>query len=305
MSDHLMNTKEVAEYLDIHEKQVYALIKSGRIPGTKVTGKWIFPKKFIDEWIEDNAKEGLKQARKKSSQISGAVLASGSNDPILDMLLTATKKTHPDFFMFSANTGSTEGLKSLNTGLTDVALSHLYDAETGRYNVPYLNKYLPNVNPVVVNLFAREIGFLFSQKRKGDIQGFASLANENLRFVNRQQGSGIRVLLDYHLAKENINSDQIKGYQNEVYTHFEVGLAIISGEADVGITSAAVSKLLGLCFLPITSECFDMIMDQTTYFQQGVQSFIETLKSESFKNRVDKIGGYDFKDSGKIFYASH
>jgi len=156
-----------------------------------------------------------------------------------------------------------------------------------------------------VNLFSREIGFLFSQERKGSVQGFASLANENLRFVNRQQGSGIRVLLDYHLTKEGINSDQIKGYQNEVYTHFEVGLSIVSGEADVGIASAAVSKLLGLCFLPITSECFDMIMDQTTYFQQGIQFFIETLKSESFKSRVDKIGGYDFKDSGKISHSGH
>ena len=109
MSDQLMNTKEVAQYLDIHEKQVYALIKTGRIPCTRVTGKWIFPKKFIDEWIESNAKEGLKQARKKSSQISGAILASGSNDLVLEMLLTATKKAHPDFYIFSANTGSKIG----------------------------------------------------------------------------------------------------------------------------------------------------------------------------------------------------
>jgi excisionase family DNA binding protein len=305
MSDKLMNTKEVAEYLDIHEKQVYALIKSGRIPCTKVTGKWIFPKKFIDEWIEQNAKEGLKQARKKNSQISGAVLAAGSNDPILDMLLTATKKTHPDFFMFSANTGSTEGLKSLNSGLTDVALSHLYDAESGKYNIPYLGKYLPDVNPVVVNLFKRDIGFLYTKAKTGAVNNFESLTDASIRFINRQEGSGIRLLLDYYLAKEGISPEKITGYQNEVYTHFEVGLAIVSGEADVGIASAAISKLLGLSFLPITSECFDMILDQSTYFQPGVQSFIETLNAASFRNRVEKIGGYDFKDSGKIIYTSH
>src|SRR4030042_6616654 len=110
MSGELMSTKEVAKYLDIHEKQVYLLIKSGRIPCTKVTGKWIFPKKHIDEWIEIDTKKGLNQARRKSSQISGAVLAAGSNDPVLDMLLTATRKSHPEFYIFSANTGSMEGL---------------------------------------------------------------------------------------------------------------------------------------------------------------------------------------------------
>ena len=303
MSDQLMNTKEVAEYLDIHEKQVYALIKSGRIPCTKVTGKWIFPKKFIDEWIEQNAKEGLKQARKKSSQISGAVLAAGSNDPVLDMLLVATKKSHPDFYIFSANTGSTEGLKALNSGVTDIALSHLYDAESGKYNIPYLGKYLPAINPVVVNLFKRDIGFLFNKEIAGAVKGFENLTEENIRFINRQEGSGIRLLLDYYLAKEGISSGKIKGYKNEVYTHFEVGLAIISGEADVGIASAAISKLLGLSFLPITSECFDMIMDQSTYFQPGVQAFIETLKSGDFRSRVEKIGGYNFEDSGKILYS--
>lgn len=303
MSDQLMNTKEVAEYLDIHEKQVYALIKSGRIPCTKVTGKWIFPKKFIDEWIEQNAKEGLKQARKKSSQISGAVLAAGSNDPVLDMLLVATKKSHPDFYIFSANTGSTEGLKALNSGVTDIALSHLYDAESGKYNIPYLGKYLPAINPVVVNLFKRDIGFLFNKEIAGAVKGFENLTEENIRFINRQEGSGIRLLLDYYLAKEGISSEKIKGYKNEVYTHFEVGLAIISGEANVGIASAAISKLLGLSFLPITSEYFDMIMDQSTYFQPGVQAFIETLKSGDFRSRVEKIGGYNFEDSGKILYS--
>ena len=303
MSEELMSTREVAEYLDIHEKQVYGLIKAGRIPCTRVTGKWIFPKKLIDEWIETNTKSGIKQARKKSSQITGAILASGSNDPVLDMLLTATKKSHPDFYIFSANTGSVNGLKALNEGLTDIALSHLFDAESGQYNIPYLSKYLPDINPVVVNLFHRELGFLIHPDIASQIKGFESLDGKKLRFVNRQIGSGTRLLLDYHLQKLGIASDQIDGYEKEVYTHFEVGLSIIAGEAQVGMASAAIGKLLGLAFKPITSECFDMILDQSTFFQSGVQSFIETLKTEEFRNRVEKIGGYDFRDSGKILHT--
>jgi len=303
MSDELMNTKEVAQYLDIHEKQVYSLIKAGRIPCTRVTGKWIFPKKLIDEWIDSNAKDGLKQARKKSSHISGAILASGSNDPVLDMLLTATKKSHPDFYIFSANTGSINGLKALNAGLTDIALSHLFDPETGQYNIPYLTKYLPDVNPVVVNLFQRELGFLMSPAISASVEGFNSLAGGKIRFINRQQGSGTRQLLDYHLQQLGIVPETIDGYEDEVYTHLEVGLAILSGEAHVGIASAAIAKLLGLAFKPITSESFDMIMDQSAYFQPGLQAFIETLKSNAFKSRVEKIGGYDFVDAGKLIYS--
>ena len=304
MSEELMNTREVAEYLDIHEKQVYGLIKAGRIPCTRVTGKWIFPKKLIDEWIETNTKSGMKQARKKSSQISGAILASGSNDPVLDILLTATKKSHPDFYVFSANTGSVNGLKALNDGYTDIALSHLFDAESGQYNIPYLPKYLPDINPVVVNLFHRELGFLVKPEIAPQITGFESLTGKNIQFVNRQYGSGTRMLLDYHLQKLGIAADKIDGYEKEVYTHFEVGLSIIAGEAQVGIASAAIGKLLGLSFKPITSECFDMILDQSTFFSSGVQSFIETLKTDEFRNRVEKIGGYDFRDSGKILHSN-
>ena len=303
MSEELMNTKEIAEYLDVHEKQIYALVKTGRIPSTRVTGKWIFPKKLIDEWLQTNSKTGLKQARKKTAQISGAILASGSNDPVMDMLLTATKKSHPDFFIFSANTGSVNGLKALNEGLTDIALSHLYDAESGKYNIPYLSKYLPGVNPVVVNLFHRELGFLMQPDIASQVAGFESLTGKNMRFVNRQNGSGTRILLDYHLQKLGIAADQIAGYEKEVYTHFEVGLSIISGDAEVGIASAAIGNLLGLAFKSITSECFDMILDQSTFFQSGVQSFIETLKTNEFRKRVEKIGGYDFRDSGKILYS--
>src|SRR5271157_1164833 len=111
MSEEMLNTKEVAHYLGIHEKQVYALTKSKRIPSTRVTGKWVFPKKLIDEWIESNAQMGIEQVKQKSKRVEGALLAAGSNDPILDMLQTYIKRSYPEFFIFSANTGSTEGMK--------------------------------------------------------------------------------------------------------------------------------------------------------------------------------------------------
>jgi excisionase family DNA binding protein len=303
MSKELMNTKEVAQYLDIHEKQVYLLIKAGKIPCTRVTGKWIFPLHLIDEWVQNSAKDFLGQARKKINSMEGSLLAAGSNDPVLDMLLTAIKKDHPTFNIFSSNTGSVNGLEALNTGLTDIAFSHLYDAESGDYNIPYLNQYCPNQSPVVVNLFYRQIGFLVAKSKSGIFKGWDSLTNKNIRFVNRQKGSGIRVMLDQELKQRGISSRDVSGYETEVYTHFEVGLSLISGEADTGIASAAVARILDLDFYPLVNERFDMILGKNTFFQPALQAFIETLQSDKFKNRVEKIGNYNFSHAGKILYS--
>jgi len=305
MPEEMMNTKEVAHYLGIHEKQVYALIKSKKIPATRVTGKWVFPKKLIDEWIDSDAKTGLEQARKKSRGIEGALLASGSNDPILDMLHSYMKKSYPEFYIFSANTGSTDGLKALNLGYTDIAWSHLLDPKSGEYNIPFLSNYLPNVKPVVVNLFHRDLGFVVPPKNPFRIRGFEELTQKGVRLINRQKGSGTRVLLDHHLKRLQIPTSKIQGYEKEVYTHFEVGLAILSKEADVGIATIAVSKLLGLPFIPITQESFDMILNQSTFFEKGIQAFIEILNSQGFRNRVERLGSYDFKNSGKILYSKN
>jgi putative molybdopterin biosynthesis protein len=305
MSDEMMNTKEVARYLGVHEKQVYALIKSKRIPSTRVTGKWIFPRPLIDEWIDQNAKKGLGQAREKSRRVEGALLASGSNDPILDILHTHMRTLYHEFYVFTANTGSTEGLKALNMGYTDIAWSHLFDPKTGEYNIPYLPSYLPNVKPVVVNLFCRDLGFITATKNPLGIHGFEDLARKDVRYINRQKGAGTRVLLDYYLKKLRIKSSEIKGYENEVYTHLEVGISILSKEADVGIATVAVSKFFGLSFIPITTESFDMILDQSTFFEKGVQTMVEVLNSDEFRKRITKLGNYDFKNSGKILYSKH
>jgi len=304
MSEEIMNTKEVAKYLGIHEKQVYALIKSKKIPSTRVTGKWVFPKKLIDDWIESNAKKGLEQARQKSRRIEGALLASGSNDPILDMLHTYMKKSYPEFYIFSANTGSTDGLKALNMGYTDLAWSHLFDPKTGEYNIPFLTTYLPNVKPVVVNLFYRDLGFVTLPGNPIRLKGFQDLTKRGVRFINRQKGSGTRLLIDQRLIDFGISSSKIEGYSDEVNTHLEVGLSILGKTANVGIATMAVSKFLSLDFIPITKERFDMIQSQETFFHKGVQALIRLLHSEEFRQKVEKIGGYDLKDSGRVIYSS-
>lgn len=306
MSADLMNTKEVADYLGIHEKQVYALIKAGRLPCTRVTGKWLFPKHLIDEYITRKAEESVtdKKFGKIKKLSTNAILSAGSNDPNLDILHSFMQKMHPNQHIFTSSTGSLNGLRMLNEGQVDIAYCHLLDFETGEYNIPYLEKYVPDKNLAVIHLFFREIGFIVSADLKDSIKNFSDLAQKKVQYVNRQEGAGIRLLLDHNLTKEGIDSKLIKGYDNDVYTHVEVGLAILSGEANAGIGSVAVARLFGLHFVPILRESFDMVLTQETYFQKGVQAFIDALNTKEFRKKVEPLGNYDFSQSGKIIHST-
>jgi putative molybdopterin biosynthesis protein len=259
---------------------------------------------LIDEWIETSAKTGFKEALQKSRRIAGALLAAGSNDPVLDILQAYMRRSYPEFYIFSANIGSVEGLAALNNGYTDIAWSHLLYPQTGVYNIPYISQYLPDIKAVVVNLFYRELGFVTARDNPFHVAGFGDLAYEGIRIINRQKGSGTRLLLDFHLERLGISPASVSGYEQEVYTHFDVGVSVLSGAADVGIATGAVSKLLDLPFIPITRESFDMVLEQTTFFERGVQNLIVMLKAEDFRKRVTGLGSYDFKDSGKILYST-
>lgn len=307
MSDELMNTKEVARYLDIHEKQVYALIKAGRIPATRITGKWIFPKTLIDEWLSDNAAAAaaIRPARRKGARAQSILLAAGSNDPVLDLLLASLKGPLSDFLIFSSVTGSTHGLQLLQQGLTDLAWCHLFDRSSGEYNTrEALAAYLPAAKTVGVHLFRRELGIVTAPGNPHEIRCIEDLTRDGIRFINRQEGSGTRLFLDDLLRKTGIPAERIAGYDRAVSTHVEVGLSILSGEADVGVATIAAARILGLPFVPLAREGFAMVLGQDAFFDQGVQAFIERLQSAAFRSRAENIADYDFGSAGKILFTT-
>ena len=239
MPDKFLSTREVAEHLGIHEKQVYALVKAGKIPASRVTGKWLFPRQLIDEWIEQTAREGLATARTRGKKIEGALLAAGSHDPVLDILQSQLVVRHTGVVLFSAATGSSEGLRMLNLGHTDLAWSHLLDPATGEYNVPHVTRLVTSVRAVVANLLWRDLGFVAAPGNPKAIRGFVDLGRPGVRLVNRQAGAGTRLLLDRRLAELGIAPAAVEGYGREAATHYEVGLAVLSGEADTGLASGS------------------------------------------------------------------
>ncbi len=299
-----MSTREVAEYLGINEKQVYALIKAKGIPCTRVTGKWVFPKKLIDRWIINSAlREGpVIEASAKGS--SDDLFAAGSNDPVLDILINHIRDGEPGTHIFSSITGSTEGLRLLGTGLTDIAWCHLANPDTGEYDTDSLAQLLPHKRIAIVHLFRRELGFILHPESKDKTMSFSIIAERKLRFINRQEGSGTRIITEKFIENEKVSPDSFQGYMSEVNTHLEVGLQILNGDCDTGIATNAIAGILGLKFIPLVKENFDMVLLQETFFRDEVQGFIETLNSPSFRKMVSHLGNYDFARSGKIIFST-
>lgn len=299
-----MSTKEVAEYLGINEKQVYHLIKTNSIPCTRVTGKWVFPKKLIDQWITGNAAKSGPFADEPLKDTSGALFAAGSNDPVLDILINRMQDGGRGRHIFSCVTGSTEGVKLLGCGFTDIAWCHLSKPDTGEYDINAIKDLVPDKKIAIIQLFQREQGFISRNDSVHQKISFASIARDGLKFVNRQKGSGTRILIDHFIKSEGVDPASITGYGDEVNTHIEAGLNVLSGSADAGMATGSVAKILGMKFQPVIRESFDMVLLQETFFREEVQMFIENLQSDQFRRTVSLLGNYDFTKSGKIIYTA-
>lgn len=299
MSKELFTTKEVAEYLSINEKQVYRLIKEKKIPATRVTGKWLFPKNLIDEWVLNSARESISPAPKPGSLEQHAVIA-GSNDLALELLAKNTSIQYPGHTVSISNVGSLGGLIALRNGNCHVAATHLLDKETGDYNRLFIQRHFPELKAVILTLAHREQGLIVRKGNPLGIKTLKDLAGKKLKFVNRQEGSGTRVLLDYGLKENGIDPSDIPGYFHIAYTHMEVALEVFSGSADAGVGIFAAARMLDLDFVPLATERFDLVIPVENYETASVRALRRVLCSEEFKAGVAQMGGYDIRDTGKV-----
>ena len=290
-----MNVRDVARYLGINEKKVYFLAKTKKIPCTRVTGKWTFPKQLIDRWIDESAAGS--GGRFRGTADREVLLAAGSDDPALAILheIYGAQETAAPLFM--ATVGSGAGLDWLRSGVADFATAHLLEPARLARDI------LPSAT-VVVGLFYRELGWVVPQGNPKGIASVRDLARAKLRFINRQSGSGTRAYLDQQLARVRMSGKKISGYDETVSTHLEAGLRVLSGRCDVGLATRTTAQLLGLDFVPLTRERFDMVVPRDRFFTKGMQSVLGIVGSRDFRDRVDALGGYDVAVSGRIVSPS-
>jgi excisionase family DNA binding protein len=291
-----MRVRDVARYLGINEKKVYFLAKARKIPCTRVTGKWLFPKKLIDRWIEESASGSAVKPRSAAER--PFLLAAGSDDPALAIIndLYAARSTAA---LFIATVGSGGGLASIRAGVADFATAHLLDPDRCGARGRGGQALLP-ADTVVVELFYRQLGWLVPKGNPKGIKSVRDLSRTGLRFINRQAGSGTRLFFDQQLAAARLTGKRISGYDDAVSTHLEVGVRILSGRCDAGLATRTTAQLLGLDFVPLTRERFDMIVPKDRFFTPGMQNLLALVGSREFRDRVEALGGYDVAESGRI-----
>ena len=231
-------------------------------------------------------------------EIERTVLAIGSHDPMLDLLAQHLAAQFPGSHLTSANVGSMGGIIALKRGETHIAGMHLLDEETGEYNLPYIEKHLPGRALQVVTFAHREQGLII---QKGNPKGIASLDDlPNVNYINRQRGAGTRLLLDYELKQRAISPQAIAGYEREEYTHLAVAAAIATGVADCGLGVRSAALALGLDFVPVGWERYDLVVPQAYLEHSGVQNLLTILRSETFRESLASQPGYNTQETGMV-----
>jgi len=295
-----LSTKEVAKFLDVNEKMVYTLISDKGLPAAKITGKWLFPRHLVEQWIETNI---LNYPRPNHvlPPYHGLLILAGSNDPLLEKTLALFNERHPDQVAVFGNLGSMGGLRALRQNLCHMASSHLLQEDETEYNFDFAVKELDQM-PVVINFCRREQGLLLPSGNPKGIQAVADLGRPGVRIVNRRLGTGTRLLFDRELQKAGLQAEKIAGYTEEVLRHLDVGLAVLTGQADAGPGIRPIAAQLGLDFIPLRWERYDLLVTRERFFDKGIQLFLGLLHEDAFRAIAARYAGYDVSASGSMLF---
>ena len=298
----LLSTKEVARLLDINEKMVYSLVAEKGLPATKITGKWLFPRHLVEQWIEANTINYPKPST-SLPPYHGLLIITGSNDLLLDKAISLFNSLYSGHVAVFGNLGSMGGLRALRQNLCHIASSHLLQENENEYNFDFATKELEKM-PAVVNFCKREQGILVQKGNPKKINEITDFAQPGIRIVNRPLGTGTRLLFDRKLKEAGIKCEKLKGYSTELYRHMDVGLEILAGRADAGPAIKPVASLLGLEFIPVRWERYDLLITKERFFDKGVQLFIGLLHEQAFIDLAKNLDGYDVTISGKVVFPT-
>jgi putative molybdopterin biosynthesis protein len=279
---------------------VYTLIADKGLPATKATGKWLFPRHLVDQWLE-NQTINYPKTSDPLPPYHGLLIISGSNDILLDKAIALFNRLYPEHVAVFGNLGSLGGIRALRHNLCHIASSHLLQENEQEYNFGIAEEELGQT-PGVINFCKKEQGFLIGKGNPEKIEGIPDLGRPGIKIVNRPLGTGTRVLLDGELSKEGIKGAHVEGYDREVTRHLDVGLEVLSGRADTGPGIRAVAGLLDLDFIPLHWERFDLLIQKDRFFEVGVQLFLGLLNEPVFRELTDDLSGYDLNLCGKMVF---
>lgn len=230
---------------------------------------------------------------KSINEIESSLVVTGSHDPLIDEIANILKMNATPVLIKSNHVGSMGAITALKSGLSHLGAIHLLDTQTGEYNTSYLEKYFDGEVTLVKGV-KRVQGIMVKKGNPLNIRGIEDL--KQARIVNRQRGSGTRILLDYLLKKHSILPDEISGYSNEEFTHTAVAALIKADNADAGLGIYSAAAMYGLDFIPVCCEEYDFVVDNRFINDEKVKAFFDVLKSDEFNKRINELGGYEVRE---------
>jgi len=304
-------TKKIASKLGVEE---FLRVKLGEVAGRIVASPLPRGAGTITSITEadgiiriPNHVEGINDTERVSAEllrplatIRRTIVIVGSHDNSLDVLADQLKAGHSELTLSSSHVGSMGGLMAIKRGVCHLAGTHLLDTEDGSYNITYLKKYLPDTAVKLIHLVQRDQGLIVKPGNPKEISGIEDLGRKDVSLINRQTGSGTRILLDYKLNQLGIKADTINGYQNEEFTHMAVAVSVLSGSEDTGLGIYAAAKALDLDFIPVVTEQYDLVVSLEYFETKAVQTLLEIIHNPAFKQRVEALGGYSTEKTGEI-----
>ena len=310
MSDVLSYTiEEVSQLLKVSKLTLYDLVKKGEIPVFRVGRQMRIDANDLDQYIRKHKTRQSTdlpihhvEVEKKEWKDTHNVVISGQ-DLVLDILGKHIEK-HSPFKTLRSYTGSLNSLISMYNGECDIVSLHMFDGDTGEYNLPYLKKILVGRPYILLHLLSRKAGFYVKKGNPLEITSWNDLCKNHIKMINREKGSGARILLDEQLRLNKIPSADIRGYEEEENNHFSVASAIATGIADVGIGIEKVAKIVGVDFIPLVTEQYDLVMLKNRETDRLISTVREIISSHPFQSEIDSLGDYDISQTGNVIFET-
>lgn len=298
MAQRYMTAQEVADLLKMKKSTVYEMIKKGSLRAVKLG------KQF--RVAEDDVRTILGQPAQNAAvhfptaQHTGGRFIVCGQDSLLDLLCDSANTAYGEPFFFRSHMGSYNGLHAMYQGQADAATAHLWDAQTDSYNLPFVSKLLPGERVRVYHLVGRTVGLYVAAGNPKGITGIGDLARADVRMINREKGSGIRVLTDSLLAQSDISPHTVHGYETVAGSHLAAAAAVAGGQADCAVgNQKAALQTPAVDFLPLRTEQYDIVFRQDDLEHPALHALLGVMQSDSFRAALDALGGYDTTDIGK------
>ena len=290
-----MNVKQVAEYLHLNEKKIYSLVNEERIPATKITGKWLFPRELVDRWMLDSAHGGL---------MTNRLVIAGSDDPLLyRLIMSFAQETGSHALISYSPTGTRLGLDLLQANRVDACGIHWGPNQESHTRHPALLRQYPQFRQwVLIRLFRREQGLMVNREIGAQQLEPRELLQRPYRWAMRQTGAGAQRFLLEVLSQYGANADRLNCVSTAL-SEREAAACIAMNQADAAPGARAAASEYGLDFMPFGWESFDLALPRSIWFRRLFQDLIGRLRSADCHAMGERLGGYDLTEAGELVWG--